>query len=118
MREITFSIWQFVWQMTNVGILIVLVALGIKLVWQLFFAKDKKPTESDAAAVPLGEVIRRQRQRCHMTQEFIADQLGVSRQAVSKWESGATAPSTANLMALANLFQIDAADLLRSLAEK
>ncbi len=36
-----------------------------------------------------------------MTQEFVAETLGVSRQAVSKWESGASDPSTTNLMALA-----------------
>lgn len=118
MNEITLSIWKFVWQMTNVGILVALVVLGIRLMWLLFFAKDKKPAESDTAAVTLGAVIRQQRQRCHMTQEFVAEQLGVSRQAVSKWESGATDPSTANLMALAKLFQVDAADMLRSLAGK
>lgn len=39
-----------------------------------------------------------------MTQEFVAEALGVSRQAVSKWESGASDPSTTNLIALAKLF--------------
>ena len=48
-----------------------------------------------------------------MTQEFVAETLGVSRQAVSKWESGASAPSTTNLMALAKLFGVTAEELLR-----
>ena len=49
-----------------------------------------------------------------MTQEFVAESLGVSRQAVSKWESGASDPSTSNLLALAKLYSVSAEDLLRS----
>ena len=45
--------------------------------------------------------------------EFVAEALGVSRQAVSKWESGASDPSTTNLMALAKLYGVAAEDLLR-----
>ena len=48
-----------------------------------------------------------------MTQEFIAETLGVSRQAVSKWENGTAAPSTTNLMAMAKLFGVEAAELLK-----
>ncbi|MFR5777089.1 MAG: helix-turn-helix transcriptional regulator [Oscillospiraceae bacterium] len=36
----------------------------------------------------LGEALKAHRTRCKMTQEFVAESLGVSRQAVSKWESG------------------------------
>lgn len=113
MNEITLSLWKFVWQLTNLGLLVALVVLGVRLVWLLFFAKDKPPAEPAAAAATLGEIIRQHRKSCRMTQEFVAEQLGVSRQAVSKWESGAADPSTANLLALAKLFQVDAADLLR-----
>ena len=48
-----------------------------------------------------------------MTQEFVAEALGVSRQAVSKWESGAADPSTANLIALAKLFGTTPEELLK-----
>ena len=48
-----------------------------------------------------------------MTQKFVAESLGVSRQAVSKWESGASDPSTTNLMALAKLFGVSAEELLK-----
>ena len=48
-----------------------------------------------------------------MTQEFVAETIGVSRQAVSKWESGASAPSTTNLIALAKLFDVAAEELLK-----
>lgn len=36
----------------------------------------------------LAEALRHNRMRCKMTQEFVAETLGVSRQAVSKWENG------------------------------
>ena len=48
-----------------------------------------------------------------MTQEFVAEAVGVSRQAVSKWETGAADPSTANLLALAKLYGVSAEELLR-----
>lgn len=54
----------------------------------------------------LGERIRDRRMKCRMTQEFVAESLGVSRQAVSKWESGASDPSTSNLIALAKLLNV------------
>ena len=64
----------------------------------------------------LGQTIREHRTRCRMTQEFVAEQLGVSRQAVSKWENGTADPSTANLLALAKLFGISARELLENIA--
>ena len=36
----------------------------------------------------LGEALKARRTACKMTQEFVAEAIGVSRQAVSKWESG------------------------------
>ena len=64
----------------------------------------------------LGEALKEHRLRCQMTQEFVAEHLGVSRQAVSKWENGSSDPSTSNLLALAKLYGVDAADLLRSVS--
>lgn len=69
--------------------------------------------EKQAAKLSLGETIKANRLRCKMTQEFVAEALGVSRQAVSKWESGASDPSTSNLLALAKLFGISPEELLR-----
>ena len=65
----------------------------------------------------LGEALKEHRIRCKMTQEFVAEHLGVSRQAVSKWENGTSDPSTANLLALAKLYDIRADDLLRQIQE-
>ena len=64
----------------------------------------------------LGETIKAHRTRCNMTQAFVAESLGVSRQSVSKWESGTSDPSTSNLIALAKLFGISPEDLLRDLS--
>lgn len=63
----------------------------------------------------LGQVLKDRRLECKMTQEFVAEHLGVSRQAVSKWESGASDPSTANLLALAKLYDISPEELLKSI---
>ena len=52
----------------------------------------------------LGQRIREHRRRAGMSQEALARQLDVSRQAVTKWESGQSAPSTENLFRLAELF--------------
>lgn len=65
----------------------------------------------------LGEALKENRLRCQMTQEFVAERLGVSRQAVSKWENGTSDPSTSNLLALAKLYGISAEELLKSVGE-
>ena len=52
----------------------------------------------------LGQRIREHRRRAGMSQEALARQMDVSRQAVTKWESGQSAPSTENLFRLAELF--------------
>ena len=58
--------------------------------------------------------LKENRLRCKMTQEFVAETLGVSRQAVSKWENGTADPSTSNLLALSKLYGISAEELLKS----
>ena len=98
---------------------IFLIVVGGYIVYLLVKALRKytksEPVRKEKAenAKTLGEVIKQHRMGCKMTQEFIAETLGVSRQAVSKWESGASDPSTTNLMALAKLFGITAEDLLK-----
>ena len=64
----------------------------------------------------LGEALKTHRTRCKMTQEFVAETIGVSRQDVSKWESSTSDPSTSNLLALAKLYGVSAEDLLREAA--
>lgn len=54
------------------------------------------------------------RKRSGRTQEKLAHQLGVSRQAISKWESGEAVPELHTLMELADLFSCKLDELLRS----
>ena len=52
----------------------------------------------------LGERIKQQRLAAGLSQEKLAELMDVSRQAVTKWESGKAAPSTEKLFKLAELF--------------
>lgn len=71
--------------------------------------------EKEAVCRSLGEALKQHRLERNMTQEFVAEALGVSRQAVSRWETGAADPSTSNLLALAKLFGVSAEELLREI---
>lgn len=44
--------------------------------------------ENREAVESLAKALKGHRERCRMTQEFVAEAVGVSRQAVSKWETG------------------------------
>ena len=92
-------------------LLVVLAILAIR--WFLRQERERKDPERMAVRRSLGEVLRSHRERCKMTQELVAEKIGVSRQAVSKWEQGKTEPSTTNLVKLARLYGVDPADLLR-----
>ena len=70
--------------------------------------------EKKAVAKSLGEALKENRIKCQMTQEFVAETLGVSRQSVSKWENGTSDPNTSNLIALAKLYGISAEELLKN----
>ena len=107
--------------MTIISLVILLVMGGVVgyLVYLIIKALKKYINsgtvrkEKSEQAKTLGEVIKKHRVECKMTQEFVAEALGVSRQAVSKWESGISDPSTTNLMALAKLFGVDVEDMLK-----
>ena len=60
----------------------------------------------------LSQNIKNTRQSLKLSQGYVADQLGVSRQAVSKWESGQTEPTAENLAELAALFEVSIAELV------
>ena len=58
------------------------------------------------------------RTKKNLTQEQVADQLGISRQAVSKWEAGQSMPDVEKLIQLAGLFEISTDELIHGLVEK
>ncbi len=59
-----------------------------------------------------GEKLTRLRKREGMSQESLAEKLGVSRQAVSRWEQGTALPDAAKLLPCARLFSVSVEWLL------
>jgi len=93
------------------GVSVVLIVLVFRALLKYIKSKPIRE-EMDASKKSLGEAIKEYRNRCKMSQEFVAESLGVSRQAVSKWENGTSVPNTTNLISLAKLFKISAEELL------
>ena len=107
------------WTIFNLVLLAVLTAAGVYLfvlivrALKKYIGSKEVRAEKRAAKRTLGETLKAHRTRCHMTQEFEAESLGVSRQTVSKWENGSADPSTTNLLALAKLYGVPAEELIR-----
>lgn len=52
------------------------------------------------------------RKKYHYTQDSLADKLGISSQAISKWENGICLPDVSLLVELSNLFSVSVDELL------
>ena len=95
-----FAAW---WGILNLVLTVVLLAAVVYLfvlivrALKKYLSSKEVREEKQAAKRTLGETLKAHRTRCHMTQEFEAESLGVSRQTVSKWENGSADPSTTNL---------------------
>ena len=111
--------WTIAMTLMDLVIVGVLIYLGILLIKALQKYLKAEPVRKETAIVrrSLGEALKAHRTECKMTQEFVAEHLGVSRQAVSKWETGTSDPSTSNLLALAKLYGIRAEELLQEIQE-
>lgn len=59
------------------------------------------------------EKLMKLRRKAGLSQEQLADRLGVTRQSVSKWESGTAMPELGKLIALADLFGVTLDELVR-----
>lgn len=99
------------------AISVYLVILVIKAL-RRYLRSSEVRTEKVLVRKTLGETLKDYRMQCNMTQEFVAEALGVSRQAVSKWETGSSDPSTANLLALAKLYGVSAEELLKNISSE
>ncbi len=95
------------------GGLIYLFVLLVKAL-RKYLKSGEVRKEKSQISKSLGEALKERRTACNMTQEFVAEYLGVSRQAVSKWETGAADPSTSNLLALAKLYGVSPEELLKA----
>ena len=58
------------------------------------------------------EKLKETRKAAGMSQEALADKLGVSRQAVTKWETQKGTPDIENIISISNLFGISVDELL------
>ena len=100
-----------------VGTMILITVLCIRALW-IYIKTHAKAQEAkkETAAVrkTLAETLKDHRTRCRMTQEFVAESLGVSRQAVSKWETGDSDPTMSNLVLLAKLYGVPLEELLEN----
>ncbi len=66
----------------------------------------------------LHEKITVYRKKCGLSQETLAEKIGVSRQAVSKWETGEALPEITKLKALADCFDVTVDFLLDDNADE
>ena len=65
-----------------------------------------------------GEKLQTLRQKAGMSQDALAEQLHVSRQAVSRWERDETMPETEKVVLIADLFGVSTDYLLRQTEKK
>ncbi|MDK6805416.1 helix-turn-helix transcriptional regulator [Aerococcus sp. UMB7834] len=61
----------------------------------------------------IGELLREARLQSGMTQEGVAEAIGVSRQSVSNWENDKTYPDVINIIRLSDLYQVSLDVLLK-----
>lgn len=96
-------------------VIVTFITLGVLLIKALIKYIKSKDVREEKSIIKksLGEVLRQHREECKMTQEFVAEAIGVSRQAVSKWETGISDPSTSNLLTLAKLYNTTAEEILK-----
>ena len=60
----------------------------------------------------LGERILKLRKACGLSQEQLAEMVGVSRQAISKWETDQSTPEIEKILMLSKVFSVSADELL------
>ena len=113
---IPMAIYMLFSVLTSLGVSVLfIVALILAIRALLKYLRSEGDSKKKAEIrKPLGATLKEHRLRCQMTQEFVAETVGVSRQAVSKWENGTSEPSTTNLCALAKLYNVPPEELLRS----
>ncbi|MDO4308710.1 MAG: helix-turn-helix transcriptional regulator [Eubacteriales bacterium] len=110
-------------QIINLCFILVYIVGGVYLfilvvrALKKYLSSGEQRSEQKKIKKSLGESLKDHRIRCKMTQEFVAERIGVSRQAVSKWENGTSEPSTTNFIALAKLYGVKAEELLAEISD-
>lgn len=70
--------------------------------------------KGDELIMIFSERLKKEREKRNWSQNDLAEKIHVSRQSVSKWETGKNYPSIEVLINLSDLFQITVDELLRS----
>ena len=111
----------------GLGLLLSLTVVAAIIIFVVYYANKRKPLKQgyvpqepvsprqEEIRMTLGETLKELRTERNMPQEFVAESLGISRQAVSKWENGTSEPSTTNLIAIGKLYEIPPEELLKKL---
>lgn len=102
--------------MIIVGIIFLCIFVGlltliVRALLKYIHSKDVRQ-EKSVVRKSLGEALKVHRTQCKMTQEFVAETIGVSRQAVSKWENGLSVPDAGMLVRIAGALDTTVNDLL------
>lgn len=93
------------------AVAVYLLVLIIKALRKYIGSKEVRE-EKRIVRKSLAEELRENRLRCKMTQEFVAETLGVSRQAVSKWENGLSVPDSDMLISISEALETPVSTLL------
>ena len=105
--------------MIIVGIIFLCIFVGlltliVRALLKYIHSKDVRQ-EKSVVRKSLGEALKVHRTQCKMTQEFVAETIGVSRQAVSKWEMEHPnpLPHPKSFLSLAKTYGISVEELLK-----
>nr|WP_301282858.1 MULTISPECIES: helix-turn-helix transcriptional regulator [unclassified Halomonas] len=88
------------------------MSIGRSPTISLYREAQVKKNEQQRIAGNIGGAIAKQRTRCQMTQEEVAERLGIGNEAVSRIERGRVIPNVIRLMELAQIFDCETAELL------
>ena len=79
---------------------------------------DGRRIEAGGETMTLGERLIQLRAKAGLSQDTLAEQLGVSRQSVSKWEGGTAMPELVKLISLSELFGVSVDYLVKDWMEE
>ena len=117
-RLIIFFVLGFLISLAVVAVVVTVIVVAVnksKKNSRTYVPQEPVTPQQEEIRKTLGETLKQLHTERNMTQEIIAESLGVSRQAVSKWENGSSEPSTSNLIAIAKLYETPPEELLKKL---
>ena len=77
-----------------------------------------EPHRKGGAGMDVGSKIKQARLDARLTQEYAAQELGVSRQTISNWENGRTYPDIVSVIRMSELYRVSLDHLLKGKEER